>query len=263
MTVKQIVTMLGLSTVLLAIPNIAFAQTVTPATTTQTRRDVRLDANLTTLKTRGDTLITERLTSLNNMLTRVNAMTRLSADEKTTLTTNITNDINGLTTLKAKIDADTDGVTAAADIKSIYTIYRVYAEFDPQTALFATTDAISTSIDQLTMLATKLQARINQAQTGGNNVSSLTTLLTDMQSKIADAKTQSTTAQSDVAGLTPSAFNTNPTGTHATFVTAHNLMSTARTDLQTAIQDAKQIVVGLKVFKTTTVTPTATITPTP
>jgi hypothetical protein len=269
MTIKQIISTLGLSTLLLTIPNVAFAQTVIPATltgsapsitTTMTKRELRMEGNLSKIQQRGDALIAQRLTSLNTMITRINDMKRLSVDEKTTLTTNINNDISGLTTLKVKLDADTDATTALADIKSIYTTYRVYAEFDPQTALLATTNAMSTSIDQLMQLATKLQNRINEASASGNNVSSLNTLLTDMQNKVADAKTQSTTAQTNIAGLTPSSFNTDPTGTHTIFLNSRTLMSTARTDLQTALQDAKQIVLGLKALKVkTTITPKPTI----
>jgi seryl-tRNA synthetase len=201
------------------------------------------------------------------MLTRVNSLTRLSADQKTALTNNINSNITGLTTLKAKIDADTDVTTALADVKSIYGTYRVYAEFDPQTNMLATSDTLTKAIDELTQLATKLQSRITDAGAKGNNVDSLKTLLANMQAKIADAKTQQTTVQNNIANLSPSTYNSDPTGVRTTFTTSRTLLKTARTDLQTAIQDARQIILGLKAFKTTTTaTPSAgttMLTPTP
>jgi hypothetical protein len=275
MQTKTLLITLGLSAFLFSIPTMSFAQSLTPAGNSGiNRKEMRMqtktstaDTKLTTLKQKGDQLIGQRLTSLNTMLTRINGLTRLSADQKTTYTTNITNDINGLNSLKVKLDADTDGATALADIKSMYTTYRVYAEFDPQTNMLATTDALKTAIAELTQVATKLQTRITVAGSSGNTVTTLNTLLTDMQSKIADAQTQVNTIQTDVSTLTPEAFNSNPIGTHTTLLNARNSLKTARTDLQTAMQDARQIVLGLKAFKATnTATPSAgttMFTPTP
>lgn len=246
-------------------PSFAFAQTVSTPPTGVAKGAARTEARITSLKAKGDALIQQRLTSLNNMLTRLNNIKRLSAAEKATLTTNINSDINGLTTLKTKIDADTDLPILETDVKSIFTTYRVYAEFDPQTSMFAAADSLTTATDRLTQLAAKLQARITQAGSNGNNVSTLNNLLADMQNKLADAKNQYTSVQNNISGLTPSSYNSNPTGVHATFTNSRTLLKTARTDLQGAMQDAKQIVAGLKAFKTSvTTTPSttsATVTP--
>src|SRR5258708_32871268 len=80
----------------------------------------------------ADKLISNRLTSLNALLTRLQNDKRLSSSEKSALTAQIQTDINGLTTLKAKIDADTDATTARTDAKQIITNYYVYAIFEPK-----------------------------------------------------------------------------------------------------------------------------------
>lgn len=273
MSKKYIITALSLSALLATSTNFVFAQTATSPATIRGRHEFRINptggaingnASLTTIQQRADQLITQRLASLNNMLTKISGMKKLTDAQKTQLTANINADITGLTNLKAKIDADTDAATALADTKTIYTAYRVYAEFEPQTAVLATSDSLSKAIDQLTLLATKLQTRISSASAAGDNVTALTPLLTDMQNKIADAKTQQTNAENNVFSLTPSSYNANPKGTHTTLTTSHGLISTARNDLRIAMQDAIKIVQGLKAFKTTTtVTPSVTITPTP
>lgn len=274
---KYIITILGLSTLLLSSTNFVFAQTATSPAYPRVKHDYQLNPNrsntntmesLSSIQQKADQLITERLTSLNNMLTKINSMTRLSASQKTQLTTNINTDITGLTNLKIKIDTDTDVATALTDMKSIYTTYRVYAEFMPQTGMLAASDALTKSIEQLTLLATKLQTRISSASAAGNDVTTLNTLLTDMQNKITDAKTQATNAQNNVTNLTPSDFNASRSGVRGDFKNSRSWMAVARNDLRQAIQDALKIIKVLKTLKaTTTVTPlpsvTSTETPTP
>lgn len=275
MTIKNLAASISLATILFAVPAIASAQTVSPVPTEMSqgkmnRHEMRMNPteNLDTLKAKGDQLITERLASLNKMLTRIQNVKKLSDAEKTTYTTSINTAITGLTNLKTKIDADTDLTTLKTDIKSIYTDYRVYAEFDPQTNILASTDAVNTSLDQLTQLATKLQSRISSASAAENDVTRLQNLLTDMQNSITDAKTQTTTIQTNISNLTPAAYNANPTATHQTILNTRSLFSTVKKDLQSALQDARQIMIGLKVLRKpkVSITPTsatsaATVTP--
>lgn len=282
MNKKYIISTLSLSALLLTSTTVSFAQTATSPAYPRARHEMQINknttapnANLTTVQQRADQLITQRIASLQMMLTKIDGIKRLTAAQKSQLTTNITNDIAGLNTLKTKIDADTDVATALTDTKSIYTTFRVYAEFEPQTGILTASDALSKTIDQLTLLATKLQTRISSASAAGNNVTTLTPLLSDMQAKIADAKTQVVNAQNSVSSLTPSNFNASPSGTHTTFINSHNWMSIARNDLRIALQDAMKIIAGLKTFKalltttpinstpSTTVSPADTMTPTP
>ncbi|HSW88485.1 MAG TPA: hypothetical protein VLG12_04960 [Candidatus Saccharimonadales bacterium] len=282
MNKKYIITILGLSTLLVSSTNFAFAQTATSTATPQTKHEFKINPNrsnttttasLTAIQQKADQLITERLNSLHTMLTKINGMTRLSADQKTQLTASINADITGLTNLKAKIDGDTDIATALADTKSIYTTYRVYAEFAPKTGMIAASDALSKSIDQLMQLSTKLQTRISSASAAGSDVTTLNALITDMQNKIADAKTQATNAQNNVLNLTPSDFNASRSGVRGDFKSSRNWMAVARNDLRQAVQDAMKIIKALKALSTTTITPTSpndvtssvtpTVTPTP
>lgn len=257
-TLKKTVGILGFVTILSCNPAVMYAQSTSPSVTGAKHAGTNLD----TLKTKGDQLIQQRLTTLNTFLQNITAAKRLSATDKATFTTNINNAISGLTSLKAKIDGDTDAVTAKADVQSIFLTYRVYAEFDPSTHLLASADTMTTTSDMLTTLATKLQARISAAQASGHDVTVLNTLLADMNAKISDAKTQYTNVESQVSPLTPANYNSNPSGTKATLQTARGEIQTGRTDLRTALSDAKQILAGLKAFKaTTSVSPTKTVTP--
>ena len=174
-----------------------FAQSVSPVATVTGSAKSGLLANVIA---KGDGYITQRLTTLNGNLTQINDAKRLSADAKTAFTTNVNTDISGLTTLKAKIDADTDLPTAREDVKSIFTTYRVYALFDPQTHLLVAADTMTTTSDMLNDFADKLESRINQASASGS-VANLQTLLADMRAKITDAKTQYGNVETQVSTI--------------------------------------------------------------
>src|SRR5579885_1985575 len=164
MHIKTTVTTLGIAAVLLASPRMASAQTVTN-TPAGGRKAANQAARLTNLHTLADNAIAERLTSLNNASTRLNGLVKLSSDQKTQFSGEITTDVNGLTSLKAKADADTDLPTLRTDYRSIFTTYRIYAEFLPQLHLLIASDTMGVTADKLSDLATKLQSRI---QTAGN-----------------------------------------------------------------------------------------------
>src|SRR3989344_1054407 len=87
------------------------------------------------IKTQADKLISNRIAILNTLLQRVTNDSRLSADEKSSLSSSIQSTIDGLNTLKTKIDTDTDIITAKADAKTIITNYYIYRMFVPKIRL--------------------------------------------------------------------------------------------------------------------------------
>lgn len=250
MLTKKITTLLtaaGMS-VMLSTASFAFAQTVTPVSAT---RGANQAARLANLHTLADNAISMRLTALTTAQTRVNGLVKLSDDQKTTYTGEITTDINGLSSLKTKADNDTDLPTLRTDYRSVYTTYRIYVEFLPQIHLLVASDTLGVTTDKLSDLATKLQSRIQSA----GNPSNLASLLSDMQAKIADAKTQYGNVQSQIMPLTPQSYNTDPSGTTATIKNARSEIQTGVSDVKGAFADAKQIVQALEANVTPTPTP--------
>jgi archaellum component FlaC len=143
----------------------------------------------------ANTLIMTRLDSLNTLLTRVNNDTRLTASEKSSLTSDIQKDISGLTALKAKIDADTAATTARADIKTIITNYYVYAVFEPKVRLLVTLNNLETTAGYVQALIPQLQNLINTLKTQGKDTSQIQPLLDDISSQV---KTINTTLLADI-----------------------------------------------------------------
>jgi len=198
---------------------------------------------------KGDADIAARITSLNDLNTRTLSIKNISDTERQTLTTVVQQNIDGLTALKSKIDADTDLPTAQDDTKSIFTTFRIYALVIPQGWILASTDRVTTITDLMTNIASQVQSRIATEQGNGKDVTALTAALTDMNAKIADAKTQSTAAQSGVSVLVPDGGDkTVAAANHTALITARTAIKTATTDLQAARKDITTLIQGLKML---------------
>lgn len=209
-----------------------FAQT---PTSVATRAAARQDALISRLKTRADNEITRRVSALTKLQDRINSIKRLTSDQKTSLTSQVQDQITALDTLKAKINADTDIATLRTDVQSIVKSYRIFALYIPKMYIIAHADRLLDIIDVLTGIEGKLQAR------GGSQ-----SLLSDMTAKLADAKTQATNAIDAVLPLTPDGYPANKT----TLSSARTMLVTARKDIQAAHKDGQQIRQALMVTPT-------------
>jgi chromosome segregation ATPase len=170
------------------------------------RTDVKTRATTVTIdsaRTRADQEIARRVSALNALLTRLSSAKRVSADEKSALTASIQGQIQTLTALKAKIDAETDLNDLKSDIKSITASYRIYMLVIPQGLIEASADRVSTIASQLTALSAKIDARLSQLASAGKDVSAQQSALADLNAKAADAQARASAALSLIADLSP------------------------------------------------------------
>jgi hypothetical protein len=202
----------------------------------------KTEQRITDAKGRADNEIARRIASLNALIARINDMKKLSADSKSTLTSQIQSEVTSLTALKAKVDADTDIATLKTDIQSIVADFRIYALFIPKTHILSGADLILQATDTFADIQTKLAAKITEAQTAGKDTTALTASLTDMQSQVTNAKQQANNAVATVTPLIPDK-TTNYT---PALQTARISLQTARKDLDNARKDARAIISGLK-----------------
>ena len=218
------------------------------------QRNEKISGNL---QARADKEITRRLESLQKLITRINEFKKLSAAQKTALTTQVQAQITSLTALQAKIKADTDPATLKTDVQSIIGSYRIYALFMPQIQILGAADRLLTTADEMSSHAATLETKINEAQAKGQNVTDLQTLLADMNAKVTDAKTQGQNAINAVTPLTPDGYPGNKT----ILQSARQMVVMGIKDLNTARQDARKVIVGLMKFGKIESKPTATPTP--
>ncbi len=218
---------------------------------------INIDQKVADLQKRGDTEIERRIAALNQLITRIDKIRKISATQKTELKAKVQTEIDTLNALKAKIDADTDITTLRADVKSIVDSYRVFVVFMPQIQLIGAADRLLTVAANLSAISTKLQERITQAEAAGKDVTQLNTYLTDLNTKVTDANTQANAVITEALALTPEGYPGNKT----TIQTLRTKIKTGTTDIQTARQDAQNIIKQLKAWGK--ISPTTTQSPTP
>lgn len=182
----------------------------------------RQENNLANLKQRADKAIDNRVNELNRLSTRVQNNSRLSTDEKSSISGNISTNITGLATLKAKIDADTDINTARADVKQI-TTFKIYAVVVPQTRILITIDNLLALDTRLQGLTPKIQDLINNLKSQGKDVSSTQSLLDDMNSQISNIFSKLSADK-----LTILAVKSDSSNPQAVFVSVRQDLATVR-----------------------------------
>lgn len=190
------------------------------------------------LKERADNEITRRVTSLSELISKINKLKKLSVADKSNFVAKLQAEIDSLNALKVKIDADTDQATLKADVQSIVQSYRVYAFFIPQIRILIAADSMSTTSDHLTTLYTKLQTLVASSGATGDVLTNMQSLLADMQGKITDAKSQYQLVENEVSALTLQGYPGNIT----TLKDARAKLEVGAKDLKTARDDARKIV---------------------
>ena len=197
------------------------------------------------LKERAEREIERRITSLNRLIDKINALKKISDSQKETFVKQIQDEITSLTNLKTKINADTDLTILKTDVQSIVKSYRVYLLFVPKINVLVAADSLDTIADKLDILAAKLEVRINTA--GDVDATKLKTTLEDMKLKIADMRVQAQKARDAVIVLTPEEYPGNKT----ILQQGRQFIVAGKKDLQTARQDVQIIIQGLKDMKNT------------
>ncbi len=191
---------------------------------------------LTNIIDRANKMISDRITSLNNLITRIQNDNDLSSSEKASLISEIQTEITSLNTLKTKIDSDTDFTTALSDTKQIVTNYYVYAYFEPKTRLLIIINNLQTVTANLQALVPQLQTLINNLKSQGKDVSSIQSLLNDINSQL---QTISTTLNNDSTTIESTTMSNN---NQATFVQVRqNLAQVVRSGFAKIRSDVAQM----------------------
>ena len=165
-------------------PGAFVTKVATRLTQMPTKAAARQTTELTNMQTSANTMIDNRITALNTLLSKIQNDSRLSSDEKATLTGNINTMIANLQALKTKIDADTDVTTARADRKTIVTSYHIYVTFEPQIRLLTVIDNLSTTSATVSSLVTKLQGLSTTLKGQGKDTTSMDTAITDINTQL-------------------------------------------------------------------------------
>jgi hypothetical protein len=179
--------------------NVNAAVTAQAASTTVS---VKLTAAQKTAITRADQEIDRRIKSLTELNARIQAMQKVTDTFKAGVSASITNEINTLNGLKAKIDVDTDAAVLKTDVQSITKSYRIFALVVQQGHIAAMADREVVLVSMMSTLGSKLQARIQTATQAGASTTVMTAALNDMAVKLQSAQKNAEASVTVSAGLT-------------------------------------------------------------
>jgi len=185
----------------------------------------------------GNDRISDRVLALQKFIDRVNAHKHLSITQSSALVSSANSSISSLQTLQAQLDKETTITAARADVKSIYTQFRIFAEQLPRDYGTLWSDVLSNVQADFTSKESNIQQLIQKAGSPGNT----TQLYQDLVAKVSDAGTQISNAEALLPNLVPANYPNQSTKQQL-----RTDLHTAHEDLKAARADLKQIIAALK-----------------
>jgi hypothetical protein len=194
-------------------------------------------AGITVLKAFGDCEINRRFATLSDLSSKISASKVITSSDAAALQSEITSTTSGLTSLKAKIDADTDVATLKTDITGIAANFRVYLLVVPQAHLVNAADGVLAAQTKFADINTKLTAAIAAAKAAGKDTTAAQAHLDAMNASVAAAVGLASPLPAQLLPLTPAQYNGGTAGPILT--AARTALGTARDDLKSAVASAK------------------------
>jgi hypothetical protein len=174
----------------------------------------------------------------------VTAASQLTDSDRSTQSALISDQSAGLTSLKAKIDADTEPAQLREDCEQIVLGFRVYLRTSPKVHLVMAADRELSVADRLTDMAGKLQAKADDRKAAGNDTAAAQSAIDDLVAKVNAARDLAQPVPGTVEALTPAQYNAGTAG--PVLDASRSALESGRDDLQAAIADAKTARAALK-----------------
>jgi hypothetical protein len=184
--------------------------------------------------------ITRRVLALRELLTAAKSIARLSDADRTTLTTQLQDQVNGLTSLNAKIQGDGDEASVRADAQKIVDDYRVYVLTIPKARGVVVADIELNAADRLGQLAGRLSVAIEQAT--GKDTTKAKADLSSLRAKLAAVTATVSPLPAGLLALQPAGYP----GNRSTLDQTRTALRTGRAGLADAVALARQVIADLK-----------------
>lgn len=189
--------------------------------------------SVASLQAFGDCEIGRRFTTLDDLSSRISGSKVLTSSDASALASEVASTKSGLEGLKSKIDSETDVTALRADIVKIATDYRVYLLVVPQVGLVSASDAVFAAQSKFSQVNTALAARIATDKAAGKDTSGAQSDLDAMNAAVTAAVSLATPLPAALLALTPAQYD------NGTIASARTALGQARTDLASALADAK------------------------
>lgn len=211
-----------------------------------------VSTTLAGIKAQAATDITERVTSLNAAIGRVNAAKGLGAGQAT-LMSYLGTDIAPLHQLNQTIQGDSTVQQASHDFGTIFSGYRVYRLVLPAAWIAADADhATTTAIPNLTVDAAKAQARVTPA-----NQATVQPLINHLNGQISTATNATNGLAATVLAFTPAQWDADNAlldESKSSDQAATGALRKGRADVKQIVQDLKSDHAAAAAATTTTTT---------
>lgn len=202
----------------------------------------------------GNTQIDKRTTDLNTLSGKVQTQLNnghITSAQAGPLTSDISTNESGLSTLKTKLDADTTLQDARTDIKSIYTNFRIYLVVLPRDYNEIWLDILTNVQAKMTSAGSQIQNAINAVTNLNDNdndgdLATINAAYSDYQAQLSAAQSQINTANGLVPQFTPQNLNADPTGYKGNWDAFRAAIKSAHGDVLAAAADLHKIAKVIK-----------------
>lgn len=205
------------------------------------------EPSLTVLKADVTKRIDLRLAALAKDTVAINGAKHLAAADKATLTSLDSQDTAAMTALRTKVAGETTAAAIKADATSMVDDYRIFILVGPKVRLTIAGDAEHDAIARLQTAHDKLAGLVAKAKAAGQDTAAAEQNLADMATAITKATTDINGQVAAVLAIQP-----GPDGAaiRAKVAGVKAALGTGRTDLKSAVADAKKVTAFLKGLKT-------------
>ena len=198
------------------------------------------------LRTLGDCEIDRRLDTITRIQGRVASADSLTAADRTELQSQLSADASGLTTLRARIDGESNVDALRADLKKIVADFRIYLLMVPKASDVIAADSELAAVARLGTLGTKLQARIDADKAAGKDVTGAQADLDAMTAKVAQVSPLVAGIPAAVLPLTPAQYNAGTAkpilvSSRASLQAGRGLLAGARVDARACVAALKAL----------------------
>jgi hypothetical protein len=184
--------------------------------------------------------ITRRVLALRELASSTKSLVRLSEADRAALAALLQDQVNGLTSLNAKIQGDTDEAMLRADAQKIVTDYRVYVLTIPKARGVVVSDLELNGADRLTKLADRLSDMIDQAS--DKDTTKAKTDLAALRTKLASVTGTVSPLPAALLALQAAGYP----GNHPTLEQTRASLRAARLGLADAATLARAVIADLK-----------------
>lgn len=211
------------------IPSSPLVSTVQPVT--EKEEKVLGSLKHSKVQSRADLLIKERINALTTNMKVITADKSLTIEQKNSLNTVLTTNINGLIALRATIASSTDATTTKNLTASIYTNFRIYGIVIPQIRIEKRIYDLQNHTTKLSDTFLKVQTKINEYKGNGKDVSMWQKNLDDAKILVANDMNTLANLMVTVSALKPIDYGTS----------SNALLESANTSIKSVLKDFNTI----------------------